>query len=87
VARAKEAKLAKAGKALGLIARCETGRWRQMVAIIGNSGNAGSIALHHRLGFRTVGTVDGVGFKLGQWVDTVPMQRPLGPGSETPPEA
>jgi len=56
VARAKEAKLAKAekaGKALGLIARWETGRWRQMVAIIGNSKNSGSIALHRRLGFRT----------------------------------
>ncbi|MDE3080121.1 MAG: N-acetyltransferase [Paracoccaceae bacterium] len=68
-----------------LIARCEAGRWRQMVAVIGNSGNAGSIALHRRLGFREVGTLTSVGFKLGRWVDTVLMQRALGPGDGTPP--
>ena len=71
------------GRALltALIARCETGPWRQMVAVIGNGANAGSIALHERLGFRTVGTLEAVGFKLGRWVDTVLMQRPLGAGS------
>lgn len=68
-----------------LIARCEAGRWRQMVAVIGNSGNAGSIALHRRLGFREVGTLTSVGFKLGRWVDTVLMQRALGPGDGMPP--
>jgi phosphinothricin acetyltransferase len=69
-----------------LIARCEAGRWRQMVAVIGNSGNTGSIALHRRHGFRLVGTFEAVGFKLGRWVDTVLMQRALGPGSGTPPD-
>jgi len=64
----------------GLIARCEAGPWRQMLAIIGNSGNAGSIALHRRLGFEHVGTLKSVGFKLGRWVNTVLMQRPLGAG-------
>lgn len=64
-----------------LIARCEAGPWRQMVAVIGDSGNAGSIALHQRLGFRHVGTFEAVGFKLGRWVDTVLMQRALGAGS------
>ncbi|KNH08897.1 Phosphinothricin N-acetyltransferase [Candidatus Burkholderia brachyanthoides] len=49
-----------------LIGRRERGPWRQMIAVIANSGNAGSIALHARLGF-----------KHGQWVDTVLMQRPL----------
>jgi phosphinothricin acetyltransferase len=68
-----------------LIARCEAGPWRQMLAVIGNSGNAGSIALHRRAGFRPVGTLTSVGFKLGRWVDTVLMQRPLGSGDATPP--
>lgn len=68
-----------------LIARCETGPWRQMLAIIGDSGNAGSIALHRRLGFEPVGTLQAVGFKLGRWVDTVLMQRALGAGQSAPP--
>jgi L-amino acid N-acyltransferase YncA len=63
-----------------LIERCEAGPWRQMLAIIGNSGNAGSIALHRRLGFEPAGTLKSVGFKLGQWVDTILMQRALGLG-------
>ena len=67
------------GRALltALIERCEAGPWRQMVAVIGDSGNAGSIGLHARLGFRRVGTLQDVGFKLGRFVDTVLMQRPL----------
>jgi len=75
------------GRALlgAVIARCEAGPWRQMIAIIGDSGNAGSIALHRRLGFETVGTLRSVGFKLGRWVDTVVMQRALGPGATTAP--
>jgi phosphinothricin acetyltransferase len=68
-----------------LIARCEAGPWRQMVAIIGDSGNAASIALHSRLGFRHIGTLEAVGFKLGRWVDTVFMQRALGSGSASSP--
>ena len=60
-----------------LIERCSVGPWRQMVAIIGDSGNAASIALHRKLGFRHVGTLAAVGFKLGRWVDTVFMQRAL----------
>ncbi len=68
-----------------LIARCEQGPWRQMVAIIGNSGNAGSLALHRGLGFHTVGTLAAVGFKFGRWVDTVLMQRALNGGDATLP--
>ncbi|WP_316168122.1 MULTISPECIES: N-acetyltransferase family protein [unclassified Bradyrhizobium] len=68
-----------------LIARCEAGPWRQMIAVIGNSGNAGSIALHTKLDFQPVGTLSAVGFKLGRWVDTVLMQRALGPGSASLP--
>jgi phosphinothricin acetyltransferase len=80
-----------AGRGIGaallaaLLARCEAGPWRQMIAIIGNSGNAGSIALHRRFGFEPVGTLRAAGFKLGRWVDTVVMQRALGPGDATPP--
>lgn len=68
-----------------LLARCEGGRWRQMIAVIGDSANTGSIALHRRLGFRPAGTLEAVGYKLGRWVDTVLMQRPLGPGAATQP--
>jgi len=69
-----------------LVARCDQGPWRQMVAIIGNSANHASIALHARAGFDTVGTIRAAGFKLGRWVDTVIMQRALGEGAKTPPE-
>jgi L-amino acid N-acyltransferase YncA len=64
-----------------LIARCEQGDWRQMIAVIGDSAHAASIGLHARLGFRTVGTLEAVGFKFGRWLDSVLMQRPLGAGS------
>jgi L-amino acid N-acyltransferase YncA len=80
-----------AGRGIGsallgeLIARCEAGPWRQMLAVIGDSGNAGSIGLHRRHGFAPAGTLRSVGFKFGRWVDTVLMQRPLGPGDETLP--
>lgn len=53
---------------------------RQMIAIIGDSGNAASIALHTRAGFTPIGSMRAVGFKFGRWLDTVSMQLPLGPG-------
>jgi L-amino acid N-acyltransferase YncA len=58
-----------------------------MLAVIGNSGNAGSIALHRRLGFQPVGTLTAVGFKIGQRVDTVLMQRALSDGATSLPTA
>jgi L-amino acid N-acyltransferase YncA len=61
-----------------LVRRCERGPWRQMIAIIGDSDNIPSIALHQRLGFRRVGHLQGVGFKFGRWIDSVLMQRGLG---------
>ena len=60
-----------------LIRRCETGPWRQMLAVIGNSANAGSIGLHRKLGFEHAGTLRSVGFKLGRWVDVDLLQRAL----------
>lgn len=68
-----------------VIERCTQGGWRQMIAIIGNSENHGSIRLHERLGFRHVGVFESVGFKHGRWVDTLLMQRALGEGSLTTP--
>jgi phosphinothricin acetyltransferase len=67
------------GRALlaALIARCETGEWHQMIAVIGDSHNAASIGLHAKLGFRPIGTLRAVGFKFGRWVDSVLMQREL----------
>lgn len=62
-----------------LVTRCEAGPWHQMIAIIGDSANAGSIALHRRHGFRHVGTLKRVGFKFGLWLDSVVMQRALKP--------
>jgi phosphinothricin acetyltransferase len=68
-----------------LIARCERGPWRQMLAVIGDSANTGSIALHRRLGFTPAGKLTSVGFKLGRWVDSVFMQRALGAGESLNP--
>lgn len=67
------------GKALlqAVIAHCTEGGFMQMVAVVGNSANAGSQGLHERLGFESVGVLRNVGFKFGQWVDTVLMQRAL----------
>jgi phosphinothricin acetyltransferase len=59
--------------------------FRQMIAVIGDSDQAASIALHAGLGFAYVGTLPNVGFKHGRWLDTVLMQLALGPGSTTPP--
>jgi len=68
-----------------LIARAEQLGYRQMIAVIGDSAQTPSIALHASLGFLRAGTLRSVGFKLGRWVDTVLMQRPLGSGDGTRP--
>lgn len=60
-----------------VIRRCVEAGLREMVAVIGDSANAASIGLHAALGFRLVGTLTGVGYKHGRWLDTVIMQRPL----------
>jgi phosphinothricin acetyltransferase len=67
-----------------LIAECESRGFRQMVAVIGEASNAGSIRLHERLGFRRIGTFPGIGLKHGRWLDTVFMQRALGVGADAP---
>jgi len=68
-----------------LIERCARLGYRQMIAVIGDSANAASIALHARHGFVRAGTLRSVGYKFGRWVDSLLMQRPLGAGDGTPP--
>ena len=69
-----------------LIDRCGDLGYRQILAVIGDSANSASIALHSSLGFEAVGTHRAVGFKHGRWVDVVHMQRAVGNGARTPPE-
>lgn len=68
-----------------LIGECETRGYRHMIAVIGDSANEASVRLHTALGFRRAGLLLTPGFKLGQWVDVVYMQLPLGDGARTPP--
>ena len=68
-----------------LVRICAGLGYRQLIAVIGDSGNAPSIALHARHGFLRVGTLRSAGYKFGRWVDSVLMQRPLGSGDGTPP--
>ena len=75
------------GKALlsRVIGACEELGLRQMMAVIGDGGNAASIGLHRSLGFTPSGVCRSVGFKHGRWVDTVWMQRALNAGDRAPP--
>jgi phosphinothricin acetyltransferase len=68
-----------------LIAEAEARGFRQMIAVIGDSAQMPSIALHRAAGFRLVGTITSVGFKHGRWLDSVLMQRQLGTGADAPP--
>ena len=68
-----------------LVADAEARGFRQMIAVIGDSANAASIRLHEAAGFAMVGTLKSVGRKHGVWLDTVLMQRALGPGDADPP--
>lgn len=68
-----------------LLARLEAGGWRQVVAVIGDSGNLPSISLHRACGFQHAGVLPTVGWKHGRWVDSVLMTRPLGVGADAPP--
>lgn len=86
---APEAKGKGIGKALllKLLEQCEKLGFHQMVAVIGDGqGNRGSVALHESLGFKHCGSIEGSGFKLGRWVDTVFMQYELNGGAATPPD-
>jgi phosphinothricin acetyltransferase len=68
-----------------LIDECAKRGHRQMIAVIGDSANVGSIRLHAACGFTQVALFKGIGFKFGRWLDSVQMQRTLGEGSNTQP--
>lgn len=70
-----------------LVAGCAARGFRIMVAVIGDSANAASIALHARAGFTRAGLLPAVGWKHGRWVDSVLMTRPLGNGADTSPDS
>jgi L-amino acid N-acyltransferase YncA len=80
------------GRALlsAVIAACEAGPWRQMLAVVAcppDGSGAVSLALHEKLGFRRIGAIEAAGYKFGDWIDTMLLQRTLGPGRATSPES
>ncbi|HLI19893.1 MAG TPA: GNAT family N-acetyltransferase [Stellaceae bacterium] len=70
-----------------LIDRCAAAGYRQLVAVIAHAGQAASIGLHEKLGFKTIGVMPAVGFKFRRWIDVVLMQRALGPGGAATPQS
>ncbi len=76
------------GRALlpALIARTESLGYRLMIAVMGDSAQTASIELHRAAGFRLIGNIENVGFKFDRWLDSVLMQRDLGPGATTNPK-
>ncbi|MDB5420860.1 MAG: family N-acetyltransferase [Brevundimonas sp.] len=77
------------GKALlqELVIQCETLGIRQMLGVIGDSANEASIRLHTACGFRHMGAIEGVGWKFDHWLDVIFMQRTLGHGAISDPNA
>ena len=59
---------------------------RKLLAVIGDSANAGSIRVHQAAGFTHIGVMRSVGWKFGAWRDVVLMEKPLGAGDTTSPE-
>ena len=70
-----------------LIAACGQRGYRQMIAVVGDSGSVSSIRLHERHGFSQIGTLRSVGYKHGRWLDSVLLQRELGRGGSAPPSS
>ena len=68
-----------------LIARCEALGARQMLAVIGDSANLGSVGVHRTLGFEPIGLMKSAGWKFDRWLDVVLMQKALGTGDTTAP--
>jgi len=78
------------GKGIGrallaeLAAQAERVGIRKLIAVIGDSNNAGSVGVHRSLGFTHVGILKSCGWKFDQWLDVVMMEKALGPGDTTP---
>lgn len=74
------------GKGLGrhlldaLLAACATAGVQQVIAVIADTGDPASVALHRACGFTDAGRLRKVGHKHGRWIDTVLLQRAIGPG-------
>jgi phosphinothricin acetyltransferase len=81
-----------AGKGLGKALLAELERQareagvRKLIAVIGDSGNLGSVGVHRTNGFGHVGTLKSCGWKFGRWLDVVLMEKFIGEGDTTPPE-
>ena len=69
-----------------LLVQLERRGIRKVMAVIGDSANAGSLGLHRSAGFEPAGTIEACGWKFGRWLDIVLMQKSLGAGHQTPPE-
>ena len=67
-----------------LAAQAERVGIRKLIAVIGDSSNAGSVGVHRSLGFEHVGILKSCGWKFDQWLDVVLMEKALGPGDSTP---
>jgi L-amino acid N-acyltransferase YncA len=78
------------GKGIGrallaeLAAQAERVGIRKLIAVIGDSKNAGSVGVHRSLGFTHVGILKSCGWKFNQWLDVVMMEKALGSGDTTP---
>ncbi len=68
-----------------LLTQCERLGARQMLAVIGDSANAGSVGVHRSLGFEHSGVLKSAGWKFDRWRDVVMMQKALGAGASTAP--
>ena len=69
-----------------LLSQCEARGARQLLAVIGDSANAGSIGVHRALGFKQTGLLKAAGWKFGRWLDVIIMQRSLGQGADVAPD-
>ena len=69
-----------------LAAQAQRAGVRRLIAVIGDSANAGSIGVHRSLGFAHVGVLASCGWKFDQWLDVVLMEKALGPGNSSPPD-
>jgi L-amino acid N-acyltransferase YncA len=71
----------------GLVDQAQDAGVRKLIAVIGDSANAGSIGVHRRLGFEPVGSIRSCGWKFGRWLDIVLMEKALGAGDQSAPHA
>ena len=70
-----------------LAAQAEARGVRKLIAVIGDSANAGSVGVHRSCGFTPVGVLRSCGWKFGRWLDVVLMEKVLGAGDSTSPAA